>query len=139
MALHLSWYLEPRIVHLMADDVPTTLDDVARLNDLMLQHYLSQGTAPVHILATMSAGSRVPLNLPALAQHSAYIRHPSMGTAILIREQTRLPLLEYLGKMLVHMTGLHFHIADSWAQAQQLLQESDATLAGAVFPPVPAS
>ncbi|MCU0514979.1 MAG: hypothetical protein MUE40_20680 [Anaerolineae bacterium] len=112
MALHLSWYLEPRIVHLMADDVPTTLDDVARLNDLMLQHYLSQGTAPVHI---------------------------SMGTAILIREQTRLPLLEYLGKMLVHMTGLHFHIADSWAQAQQLLQESDATLAGVAFPPVPAS
>jgi hypothetical protein len=120
------------------DNVATTLDDIAGVNEKLLTQYLAPGTAPVHIVVTLSPGSRVPLNLPALLNRVNYMHHDALGRAVLVRQHGRLPVMEYVINILASVTGLHFRMVDTWPEAQRLLQAADPTLAGVTFPPAPA-
>src|ERR1044071_673666 len=82
MAYRTSWLEDKRIIYTELIGTLTS-QEAQEMSDTHAK-FLSEGTAPVHLIVDVTSLDGVPNNLRQNASMGGYLRHPSLGWTVLI-------------------------------------------------------
>jgi hypothetical protein len=126
MAFETTWADEKRIIYTKLSGTLTS-QEAQDMSDTHAK-YLSEGTAPVHLIVDVTGLSGVPTNLRQNTSMGGYLRHPALGWTVLIGGNV---LVNFMVSVIGQVFKFRYSKRESFEDAIAYLISQDQTLAGA--------
>jgi hypothetical protein len=126
MPIDISWHIENRVINIVATG-KLDAESITEFNQTMFK-LVSNGVAPVHIIANTTDMEQYPTNLATLRQSQTYLSHPNIGWIIVVNSNR---LVSFLANILTTVVKVNSRTVASYEEALQILARLDLTLAQA--------
>jgi hypothetical protein len=125
MPYEMAWLVERRIVHAVVHG-KFPVSEIRQASEAASAMF-DAGIKPVHFLVDIAAMQLEDFELDVIRSSAVYLQHPNLGWWIVYGSTNQ--LYYYLGRTIARLTRRRFFFAHSYAEAIQILQLHDASIA----------
>jgi len=126
MAYETSWADDKRIIYTKLSGILTS-KEAQEMSDTHAK-FLSEGTAPVHLVVDVTGLTAVPTNLRQNTSMGGYLRHPSLGWTVLVGGNV---LVNFMVSVIGQVFKFRYSKRETLEDAIAYLVAQDQTLEGA--------
>lgn len=126
MPYEVRWYEQDRVIQtVITGDI--TIPELEAMRDELINDYLTQGQAPIHIISDARQMAKFPSQpLVVMRLTEPWLRHPNMGWAIVVGKTN--PMLNFLAAAVTNLLHVNYRMTNSVEEAVETLETLDRSL-----------